>query len=294
MLDLKFIRENFGLVAEGLRKKNVQLDLSKFQALEETRRTVLIKVEDLKALRNRVSEEIAQIKKVKGEAAAKIEEMKKVGDDIKALEAQLKEVEDQLYQIQIRIPNLPHASVPEGRSAADNVVVKSWGEIPKFDFAPIPHWDLNEKLGLVDFEGGAKISGSFFVNFQGRGAKLVRALINFMLDLHIERHGYTEVFPPIVVGREAMFGAGQLPKMEDDMYHVEREDLFLIPTAEVPVTNLLAGKMLAGADLPRNYTAYTPCFRREAGAYGKDTKGLMRLHQFDKVEMVKFVRPETS
>jgi seryl-tRNA synthetase len=294
MLDLKFIRENFDLVEEGVRKKNVQMDLSAFKTLEETRRTVLTKVEDLKALRNRVSEEIAQIKKAKGEAAAKIEEMKKVGDDIKALESRLKEAEDQLYQLQIRIPNLPHASVPEGKSAADNVVVRSWGEIPKYDFTAKPHWDLNEKLGLIDFEGGAKISGSFFVNFQGKGAKLVRALINFMLDLHIDKHGYTEVFPPVVVGREAMFGTGQLPKMEDDMYRVEREDLFLIPTAEVPVTNLLAGKMLAASDLPINYTAYTPCFRREAGAYGKDTKGLMRLHQFDKVEMVKFVRPETS
>ncbi len=294
MLDLKFIRENFDLVAEGLRKKNVQLDLSAFQSLEETRRNVLIKVEDLRALRNRVSEEIAQIKKAKGEAAAKIDEMKKVGDEIKTLEAQLKEVEDQLYQIQIRIPNLPHASVPEGKSAADNMVVRTWGEIPKFDFTPKPHWDLNETLRLIDFEGGAKISGSFFVNFQGKGAKLVRALINFMLDLHVEKHGYTEVFPPVVVSREAMFGTGQLPKMEDDMYRVERGDLFLIPTAEVPVTNLLAGKMLAGTDLPLNYTAYTPCFRREAGAYGKDTKGLMRLHQFDKVEMVKFVRPATS
>lgn len=294
MLDLKFIRENFNLVAEGLRKKNVHLDLSQFQALEETRRNVLAKTEELKALRNRVSEEIAQIKKGKGEAGAKIEEMRKVGEEIKTLENQLGEVEEQLYQIQIRIPNLPHASVPEGKSAADNVVVKSWGEIPKFDFTPRSHLDLNEKLGLIDFAGGAKISGSFFVNFHGRGAKLVRALINFMLDLHVEKHGYTEVFPPIIVGREAMFGTGQLPKLEEDMYRIEKDDLFLIPTAEVPVTNLLAGRMLAGADLPINYTAYTPCFRREAGAYGKDTKGLMRLHQFDKVEMVKFVRPEDS
>ncbi len=294
MLDLKFIRENFDLVVAGVRKKNVVLDLSQFQALEEKRRHVLVQVEDLNALRNRVSEEIAEIKKTKGETAAKIAEMKKVGAEIKALETQLKDAEGQLYQLQIRIPNLPQASVPEGKSAADNIVVRTWGEIPKFDFTPKPHWDLNEKLGIIDFDGGAKISGSFFVNFQGQGAKLVRALINFMLDLHVEKHGYTEMFPPFVVGREAMFGTGQLPKLEDDMYHIEREDLFLIPTAEVPVTNLLAGKMLAGAELPRNYTAYTPCFRREAGAYGKDTKGLMRLHQFDKVEMVKFVRPESS
>ncbi len=294
MLDLKFMRENLAQVEEGIRKKNARLDLSQFRTLDEQRRRILAQAEELKALRNRVSEEIAQTKKSGGNADEKIAEMKRVGEDIKNLDNELKSVEDQLYQLQIRIPNLPHASVPIGKSSADNVVVKQWGEIPKFDFTPKPHWDLNEKLRLIDFESGAKISGSFFVNFQGKGAKLVRGLINFMLDLHIDKHGYTEMFPPFVVGREAMFGTGQLPKMEDDMYRIEADDLFLIPTAEVPITNLLAGKMLAGADLPINYTAYTPCFRREAGAYGKDTKGLMRLHQFDKVEMVKFTRPEAS
>jgi seryl-tRNA synthetase len=220
--------------------------------------------------------------------------MKEVGERIKALDDELKQVEEQLYQLQIRIPNLPHESVPVGKSAEDNVVVATRGEIPAFEFAPKTHWELNDQLKLIDFAGGAKVAGTFFVNFKGKGAKLARGLINFMLDLHIEKHGYTEVMPPIVVNRQAMFGTGQIPKLEEDMYRVEADDLFLIPTAEVPVTNLLANETLRGEDLPIYYTAYTPCFRREAGAYGKDTKGLMRLHQFDKVEMVKFTKPETS
>jgi len=294
MLDLKFIRENFALVEAGVRKKNVNLDLSEFPRLEEQRRQLLVRGEELKARRNRVSEEIGHAKKQGREAADQMAEMKQVSEQIKALDAELKQVEEKLYQLQIRIPNMPHVSVPEGKSAADNVVVRQWGELPKFDFEARPHWVLNESLRLIDFAGGAKVSGSFWVNFHGKGARLARALINFMLDLHVEKHGYTEVLPPFAVNRQAMFGTGQLPKLEDDMYRIEADDLFLIPTAEVPVTNLLAGELLRAEDLPVYYTAYTPCFRREAGAYGKDTKGLMRLHQFDKVEMVKFVRPETS
>jgi len=294
MLDLKFIRENFAQVEAGVRKKNAKIDLSPFVALDEKRREVLKTVEELKARRNRVSEEIGQAKKKGGDATAKIAEMKDVGDRIKAFDDELNGIEEQLYQLQIRIPNLPHDSVPVGKSSEDNAVVATHGEIPTFEFAPKNHIELNEQLKLIDFEGGAKVSGSFFVNFKGKGAKLARALINFMLDLHIEKHGYTEVMPPIVVNRQAMFGTGQLPNLEDDMYRIDPDDLFLIPTAEVPVTNLLANETLRGEDLPIYYTAYTPCFRREAGAYGKDTKGLMRLHQFDKVEMVKFTKPETS
>ncbi len=294
MLDLKFIRDHFAQVEAGVRKKNAAIDLSEFPKLDEKRRQILLNAEELKALRNRVSEEIGKSKKQGQDASRQMAEMKQVSDQIKTLDNDLKQVEEALYQLQIRIPNLPHESVPAGKSAADNVVVRQWGELPKFEFQAKPHWELNESLRLIDFEGGAKVSGSFFVNFYGRGAKLARSLINFMLDLHVEKHGYTEVSPPFVVGRQAMFGTGQLPKMEDDMYRIEADDLFLIPTAEVPVTNLLAGEMLQAEALPINYTAYTPCFRREAGAYGKDTKGLMRLHQFDKVEMVKFVRPETS
>jgi seryl-tRNA synthetase len=294
MLDLKFIRENLAKVEEGVRNKGASIDFSPFPVLEEKRRGLLKQSEELKALRNRVSEEIGQAKKKGVDASTKIAEMKEVGERIKALDEELKTVEDQLYQLQIRIPNLPHESVPIGKSAEENVVVRNWGEIPTFEFTPKAHWELNEQLKSIDFDGGAKVAGSFFVNFTGKGAKLARALINFMLDLHVEKHGYTEVFPPVVVNRQAMFGTGQLPKLEDDMYRIEADDLFLIPTAEVPVTNLLANETLRGEDLPIYYTAYTPCFRREAGAYGKDTKGLMRLHQFDKVEMVKFCKPETS
>jgi seryl-tRNA synthetase len=294
MLDLKFIRENFASVEAGARKKNAKIDLSPFPILDEKRRGLLKQTEDLKALRNRVSEEISQAKKKGGDAADKIAEMKEVGERIKALDDELKTVEEQLYQLQIRIPNLPHDSVPVGKSSEENAVVATHGEIPAFEFAPKNHIELNEKLKLIDFEGGAKVSGSFFVNFKGKGAKLARALINFMLDLHVEKHGYTEVMPPVVVNRQAMFGTGQIPKLEEDMYRIEADDLFLIPTAEVPITNLLANETLRGEDLPIYYTGYTPCFRREAGAYGKDTKGLMRLHQFDKVEMVKFTKPEAS
>ena len=294
MLDLKFIRENFDLVRQGVQKKGDKIDLSSFSELDDKRRRLLAEVEELKALRNKVSEEIGQAKKRRENAEAKIAEMKQVGDRIKALDDEIRQTEQALYELQIRIPNLPHASVPVGSSAEQNLVVKEWGEKPRWDFKAKPHWELNEQLKLIDFAGGAKVSGSFFVNFIGRGARLARALINFMLDLHVEKHGYTEVSPPFIVNRQAMFGTGQLPKLEADMYRVEEDDLFLIPTAEVPVTNLLAGEVLSGEQLPLYYTAYTPCFRREAGAYGKDTKGLMRLHQFDKVEIVKFVKPETS
>lgn len=297
MLDPKFIRENFDLVLQGVHNKHEKIDLSSFSVLDDKRRHLLAQVEELKALRNKVSEEIGQAKKRGEEASAKITEMKNVGDRINALDEELRQTEQALHELQIRIPNLPHASVPIGATAEDNVVVKEWGEKPAaagWDFKAKPHWELNEQLKLIDFAGGAKVAGSFFVNFFGRGARLARSLINFMLDLHIEKHGYTEVFPPFMVNRQAMFATGQLAKLEADMYRVEQDDLFLIPTAEVPVTNLLAGEVLSADQLPIYYTAYTPCFRREAGAYGKDTKGLMRVHQFDKVEMVKFVRPETS
>ena len=294
MYDLKFIRENFDRLEKAIANKREKVDLARFKPLDEERRRLLTEAEALKAQRNKVSEEIAAIKKQKGDAQDKIAEMREVGTKIKTLDERVKELDQALFEIRSRIPNIPHETTPVGASEADNVEVKRWGEIQTFDFEPKAHWDLGESLGLIDFAGGAKIAGSFFVNFTGRGARLVRALINFMLDLHVDKHGYTEVSPPFIANRKAMFGAGQLPKLEDDMYVIEKDDLFLIPTAEVPVTNLLADQTLRGEDLPIYYTAYTPCFRREAGAYGKDTKGLMRLHQFDKVEMVKFVLPETS
>ncbi|KAA3617972.1 MAG: serine--tRNA ligase [Calditrichaeota bacterium] len=294
MLDLKFIRDNFEKVQQAVTNRRDGIDLSQFTTLDEERRGYLSQVEKMKAQRNAVSLEIAQIKKNKGDAQQKITEMRDVGTQIKTLDDKVRQVEDALFQIQARIPNIPHASVPVGASEEDNVSEKTWGEIPILDFEPKPHWEIAEKLNLIDFEGGAKVAGSSFVTFTGKGAKLARALINFMLDLHIEKHGYTEISPPFVVNRQTMFGTGQLPKFEEDLYHSQLDDLFLIPTAEVPVTNLLADRMLKAEEMPILYTAYTPCFRREAGAYGKDTKGLMRLHQFDKVEMVKFVDPETS
>ncbi len=294
MLDLKFIRENFEKVQKAVKDRHDSVDLSKFTSLEVERRALLAQVEKLKARRNSVSQEIAQIKKNKGNAEAKITEMREAGAEIKKIDDKVRQVEEALLQIQSFIPNIPHSSVPVGAGETDNVTIKTWGEIPKSNFVLKPHWEIAENLGLIDFEGGARVAGSSFVTFTGKGAKLARALINFMLDLHVEKHGYTEISPPFVVNRQTMFGTGQLPKFEDDAYRIDPDDLFLIPTAEVPVTNLLAGKMLSAQEMPILYTAYTPCFRREAGAYGKDTKGLMRLHQFDKVEMVKFVDPETS
>ncbi|MGQ9560470.1 MAG: serine--tRNA ligase [Candidatus Oleimicrobiaceae bacterium] len=293
MLDLKFIRENEELVRQAIANKREDVDLDRLLVLDERRRALLADVEALKAQRNKVSETIAAMKKRGEDASALIQEMGQVAERIKQLDAQLDEVEKAIYEVQIRIPNVPHPSVPVGDESA-NVVIKHWGTVETFDFQPKTHWEIGEALGILDLAGGAKVAGAFFVNFRGLGAKLERALINFMLDLHVQKHGYTEVFPPFVTKRESMFGTGQIPKLEKDMYRVEEDDLFLIPTAEVPVTNLHRDEILDGDTLPLYYTAYTPCFRREAGSYGRDTRGLVRIHQFDKVEMVKFVKPETS
>ncbi len=236
---------------------------------------------------------IAELKKAGQDASDVIKEMRELAEKIKKQSDALRDIENQIYEIQIRIPNIPHETVPVG-SEKDNIEIKTWGEIPEKDFKPLPHYEIAEKHNIIDFNRASRMSGSFFVSYRGLGAKLERALINFMLDLHVEKHGYTEVFPPFVVKRDTMFGTGQLPKLEEDMYRTEPDDLFLIPTAEVPVTNLHRDETLSGDELPVKYTAYTPCFRREAGAYGKDTRGLMRIHQFDKVEMVKFVKPEVS
>jgi seryl-tRNA synthetase len=293
MLDLKFIRENVELVRQAIANKGEKVDLDRLLELDGQRRALLAEGEALKAQRNKVSESIAVMKKRGEDASALIREMGQVADRIRELDARLGEIEKAIYEVQIRIPNIPHPSVPVGDESA-NVVIKQWGTIEKFDFQPKTHWEIGEALGILDLAGGAKVAGAFFVNFRGLGAKLERALINFMLDLHVQKHGYTEVFPPFLTKRESMFGTGQIPKLEKDMYRVEEDDLFLIPTAEVPVTNLHRDEILDGDDLPIYYTAYTPCFRREAGSYGRDTRGLVRIHQFDKVEMVKFVKPETS
>ncbi len=293
MLDLKFIRENPELVRKAIQDKGDKADLDGLLALDVKRREIIGEVESARARQNRVTLQIAEMKKAKQDAAAVIAEMRAVSDRIKELDEQLRDAEEKIYQIQIRIPNIPHASVPVG-DPSHNQVVRQWGEMPKQDFKPLPHYEIAEKLGLVDFNRTSRMSGASFVGYRGLGARLERALINFMLDLHSEKQGYTEIAPPFVTKRESMFGTGQLPKLEEDMYHIPLDDLFLVPTAEVPVTNLHREEVLDGEELPIFYTAYTPCFRREAGAYGKDTRGLVRIHQFDKVEMVKFVKPETS
>ncbi len=294
MLDPKFVRENPERVKQAVERKREKVDVDRFLELDRQRRQLLQQVEELKHQRNVVSEEIARMKRLGRDAAAEIERMREVGEQIKHLDQELADIEEQIREILIRIPNIPHASVPVGTGSEDNVEVRRWGSAPEMDFTPRPHWEVAESLGIVDFKRGSKVAGSFFVSFRGAGAKLERALISWMLDLHIDKHGYTEVFPPFLVNEESMFATGQLPKLRDDMYFVEKEKLFLIPTAEVPVTNLHRSEVLRQSDLPIYYTAYTPCFRSEAGAYGADTRGLMRIHQFDKVEMVKFVLPESS
>lgn len=294
MLDIKFIRNNVDRVKRAIELKNDHADIDRLLELDAEKRRLLTAVEELKHRRNQVSDDIGRMKKQHQDATPFIREMKNVSDRIKQLDEQVKSLDQEIYQILIRVPNLPHESVPIGNDASANVELKRWGQLPPKDYQPKPHWEVGEKLGIIDFAGGSRVSGSFFINYKGLGARLQRALIAFMLDLHIKKHGYTEVYPPFIVNRESMFGTGQLPKLEDDMYVTAVDDFFLIPTAEVPVTNLLRDQMLKAEDLPIYYTAYTPCFRREAGTYGKDTRGLVRVHQFDKVEMVKFVTPESS
>jgi len=293
MLDVKFIRDNVEMVETRLATRGGGVDLAGFRQLDERRRELLLQSETLKALRNKVSDEISRIKD-KSQAQDRIVEMREVSQRVKGLDDELRGVEEELQQILLTVPNIPHQSVPHGASETDNVEVKKWGEPPRFSFAPKPHWELGEALGILDFERGAKIAGARFTLSRGLGARLERALINFMLDLHTERHNYVEMLPPFMVNRESMTGTGQLPKFEDDLFHLDGPDYFLIPTAEVPVTNIHRGEILRGADLPLNYVAYTPCFRKEAGSYGKDTRGLIRQHQFNKVELVKFVQPAES
>jgi seryl-tRNA synthetase len=294
MLDLKFLRQNRDKVETGIALKGMSVDLDRFYLIEERRLSVLKETEDLKARRNSASEAIALKKKSGQDAAPDIAAMREVGDRIRVLDAELKMLEEESEQLAAWIPNLPHASVPPGSGPEQNQVVRLWGEKPKFAFEPRPHWDLATSLGLLDFERGTKIAGSGFLLFTGRGARLERALINFMLDFHTRHHGYTEVSPPHVVRRAVLYGTGQLPKLEGDMYHIGEDDLFLNPTAEVPVTNIHRDEILEPGMVPRYLTAYCASYRREAGAAGKDTRGMIRVHQFDKVELVRIVPPETS
>ena len=294
MLDMDFIRRNPEIVKNAIRNKHETADVDALLKLDEQRRSLVFESEQLRGKRNDVSKSIAEMKKSGEDATDVIAEMRDIGAKIKEYEAGLGELEPQINEIYVRIPNVPAEDVPVGVDENDNEELRTWGERKTFDFKPKPHWDLARKLGIIDFETATKLSGAGFALYVGVGARLERALIAFMLDLHTTKHGYTEVSPPFIVNRASMFGTGQLPKLEDDMYRCDVDDLFLIPTAEVPVTNIHRDETLDAGRLPIRYTAYTPCFRREAGSYGKDTRGLMRVHQFDKVEMVKFVRPETS
>jgi seryl-tRNA synthetase len=294
MHDPKFLRQHRDKVEAGVALKGMTVDLARFYAIEERRLAVLHETEQLKARRNAASVEIAARKKRGEDVAADIAAMREVGDRIKALDAELKTLEEESEALAAWIPNLPHPSVPPGSGPEQNQLVRTWGEPPRFDFQPKPHWEIATRLGLLDFDRAAKIAGSGFLLFIGRGARLERGLINFMLDVHTRNHGYTEVSPPHIVRRAALFGTGQLPKLEGDMYLIGEDDLFLNPTAEVPVTNIHREEILAPGVLPRYLTAYCASYRREAGTYGKDTRGMMRVHQFDKVELVKIVPPETG
>jgi seryl-tRNA synthetase len=293
MLDLKFIRENLDLVKKSVKDRGLKLDLEGLIKLDDSRRKTLSELENLRAEKNKANDEISALLKAKKDAKSKIASMKTIADKIDKLEAQLKEVTTELDKLLLLVPNIPHSSIPVG-DATKKAIVRKWGKMREFDFKPVTHIELSQHLDIIDFGRAAKIAGSNFVLYKGWGAKLERALINFMLDLHTKKHGYTEIFPPFLVNRLAMTGTGQLPKLEADMYRLKDDDLFLIPTAEVPVTNIFRNETLDEKDLPIYYTSYTACFRREAGSYGKDTKGLIRVHQFDKVELVKFVKPENS
>ena len=294
MLDLKLVRNNRALVEEALRKRGDQINLDPLYQLDEERRRLLTEVEQMKAKRNAVTQEVAKKKQAKEDAEELILEMRNLGDEIKGIDERVKVIEEELDNLLLTIPNIPHPSVPEGLTDQDNVEVRSWGDIPKFEYEPKAHWDIGESLGILDFPAASKVTGSRFAIYKGKGASLERALINFMLDTHINQHGYEEVFPPFIVHRRSMIGTGQLPKFEEDAFKLEGSEYFLIPTAEVPVTNMHREEILDHKVLPLYYVAYSACFRAEAGSHGRDTRGLIRQHQFNKVEMVKFVDPEKS
>ncbi len=298
MLDLKFIRENPETVKKGIENKNEKSRVDEILKLDEQRRELIVQTDELKSKRNVVSSQIPQMKKAGQDVTSVLAEMKRVSDEITHLDSQLKTVEDELDEILMYIPNIPHSSVPVGKSAEDNVEVRQWvpdGFSFKYENGKLfDHIELGKKLNILDFERGAKISGSGFPVYVGKGATLERSLINFMLDYHLQHHGYQEIFPPFLVNRDSMKGTGQLPKMEEDMYSIDKDGLFPVPTAEVPITNYYRNEILNESSLPVKFVGYSACFRREAGSYGKESKGFLRVHQFNKVEMVKFVKPETS
>ncbi|MGI6114071.1 MAG: serine--tRNA ligase [Mahellales bacterium] len=294
MLDIKFIRTNPQLVKEALSKRKETVDIDRLLALDEQRRGLLLEAEQLKNKKNTVSQQIPRMKREGQDTGPLLDEMKKVSQQIKDLDERIKGIDDNIYEIMMNIPNIPHSSVPVGQTEDDNVEVRCWGQPTAFDYTPKAHWDIGEDLGILDFSRAAKITGARFTVYKGLGAKLERALISFMLDVHTGDHGYTEILPPYMVHRRSMEGTGQLPKFEDDAFKVSDTEYFLIPTAEVPVTNLYRDEILDGNMLPIKHVAYSACFRAEAGSAGRDTRGLIRQHQFNKVELVKFVKPDTS
>lgn len=294
MHDLRFIRNNPETVRQKLAKKGAEGLLDRLLAADERWRSQLATVEELKAERNRASEEIGRLKRAGEDAGEAVERMQQVAGEIRRLDGLVKEAEAEIQEILLNLPNLPHDSVPEGPDETGNVEVRRWGEPRNFDFEPKPHWEIGAELGIIDPEAGGKVTGSRFVFLKGAGARLQRALISFMLDVHTQEHGYQEIWPPFLVNRASMTGTGQLPKFEEDAFKLSGDDYFLIPTAEVPVTNLHREEVLPGARLPLRYAAFSSCFRREAGSHGRDTRGLIRLHQFEKVELVWFCRPEES
>jgi len=294
MLDFKYVRDHLDVVRERLAQRGASIDWDSFLRIDAERRELLVEVETLRCQRNTVSEKIAQLKRDRQDGSDEIERMRLVSQRIKELDGLLQEKETAVQEFMLTVPNLPHASVNVGKSSEDNQEVRRWGDVRQFGFTPQPHWDIGEKLGILDFDRGAKITGARFTLYTGAGARLERALINFMLDLHTREHHYLEVLPPFMVNRVSMTGTGQLPKFEEDLFKIDALDYFLIPTAEVPVTNIHQKEILPFGSLPLRYTAYTPCFRKEAGSYGKETRGLIRQHQFNKVELVKFTTPGSS
>ncbi|MGG1639418.1 serine--tRNA ligase [Paenibacillus sp. FSL K6-3182] len=295
MLDVKLLRNEFEKVEKALLDRGASLDLiANFPALDTRRRDLIQETEQLKSRRNTVSQDVAKLKRTGGDAESLILEMREVGDRIKELDDELRELDVQVIELTQAIPNIPSDSVPVGKSEEDNVELRKNGEVPTFDFEPKPHWELAQSLGILDFERAAKVTGSRFTFYRGLGARLERALISFMMDLHSDKHGYEEVLPPYIVNRDSLIGTGQLPKFEEDLFKISDSDYFLIPTAEVPVTNLHREEILPIEELPKYFVAYSSCFRSEAGSAGRDTRGLIRQHQFNKVELIKLTKPEDS
>ncbi len=294
MLDIRWLRSNVEETKRFLANRNNDMNIDALLSLDTEKRSLLVESEELKAKRNEGSRKVSQAKAAREDATGLMEEMRLVGERIKTIDARITEIDATLDDLLLRVPNRPHETCPVGRDENDNVEIRKWGDVPAFPFVPKPHWEIGEALGIMDFERGAALAQSRFTVLKGLGAKVERALLNFMLDLHTEKHGYKEIEPPFMVNSATMQGTGQLPKFSEELYKCEGDDLWLIPTAEVPLTNLHAGDILEEDALPLYYTAYTPCFRREAGSYGRDIRGFLRQHQFDKVEMVKLCTPETS